>query len=112
MISSMMALEFHAPLAPVIACSQGSDHSAEYWTEEEHRGKPVMRWALTQILPLGGPRPLVQFYDTHEMIRIFLEATGQDQNQNDEVNGFLTDSWLRKIAVRDVLLSRLNDATL
>jgi hypothetical protein len=68
-----------------------------------------MRWALKQILPLGGPGPLVQFYDTHEMIRIFLEATGQDQNP--EVDGFLTESWLQKIAVRDVLLSRLNDAT-
>jgi hypothetical protein len=70
-----------------------------------------MRWALKQILPLGGQRPLVQFYDTQEMIRIFLEATGQDQHASDEVNGFLTDSWLRKIVVRDVLLSRLNDAT-
>lgn len=70
-----------------------------------------MRWALKQILPLGGQKPLVQFYDTHEMNRIFLEATGQDQNANDEINGFLTESWLRKIVVRDVLLSRLNDAT-
>jgi hypothetical protein len=69
-----------------------------------------MRWALKQILRLGGPKPLVEFYDTHEMVRIFLEATGQDQNASDGVNGFLTESWLRKIVVRDVLLARLNDA--
>jgi hypothetical protein len=68
----------------------------------------AMRWALKQILPLGGSKPLVQFYDTHEMLRVFLEATGQDQSASDEVNGLLTESWLRKIAVRDVLLSRLN----
>jgi hypothetical protein len=35
-----MPLEFHALLAPVIAGAQGSDHIAEYWTEEKHRGKP------------------------------------------------------------------------
>lgn len=68
----------------------------------------AMRWALKQILPLGGSKPLVQFYNTHEMLRVFLEATGQDQSASDEVNGLLTESWLRKIAVRDVLLSRLN----
>jgi hypothetical protein len=67
-----------------------------------------MRWALRQILPLGGPKPLVQFYDTHEMLRSFLEATGHDQSASDDLHGLLTESWLRKIAVRDVLLSRLN----
>ena len=34
-------LEFHAPLAPVIARAQGPDYGAEYLTKEEHLGKPV-----------------------------------------------------------------------
>ncbi|WP_353062482.1 DUF3800 domain-containing protein [Tunturibacter psychrotolerans] len=68
-----------------------------------------MRWALKQILRLGGPKPLVQFYDAHEMIRIFLEATGQDHHASSVVNGLLTESWLRKIAIGDVLRARLNE---
>ncbi len=48
-----------------------------------------MRWALKQILPLGGQQPLLRFYDRLEMVRIFLEATGQDRSANDELNDFL-----------------------
>lgn len=70
-----------------------------------------MRWALKRILAQGGARPLIQLYDSHEMLRIYLEATGQDQHADAIVAGLLTDSWLRKIAVRDVLLSRLRSAS-
>lgn len=68
-----------------------------------------MRWALKQILPLAGQQPLLRLYDTPEMLRIYLEATGQDQHPSDKVNDFLTASWLQKIALRDVMFSRVNE---
>lgn len=67
-----------------------------------------MRWALRQILrPLSHfPRHhLIQFYDGHEMVRIFLEATGQDADP--AAQSFLTESWLLKGAIRDLLRRRI-----
>jgi hypothetical protein len=75
------------------------------------RPKDDMRWALRQILPLEGEKPLLRFYDAHEMFRIFLEATGQDTNPSAGIADILTETWLRKIAVRDLLQARIRKLT-
>jgi hypothetical protein len=86
----------------------------EGWTEDRRRSLfAQLVGAIVKIkaIPVGGERPLLQFYDSHDMLRIYLEATGQDRQPNAMVSGLLTESWLRKIAVREVLLSRLKNAT-
>ncbi len=73
MISSIMPLAFHEPLAPVIARSQGSDHSAEYWTEEEHRGKPVTEQELQVGRRAAGMswRSTMNFDSLHNALHAF-----------------------------------------
>jgi hypothetical protein len=73
------------------------------------RPQDNMRWALRQILSYSlaeGP-PLIQFYDSHEMVRVFLEATGQDNAPGR--SEFMTSSFLRKTAVREFLHQRIRN---
>jgi hypothetical protein len=72
------------------------------------RPQDNMRWALRKILALNEyGTPLIQFYDSHEMLRIFIEASGQDRNASDQINDLLTVSWLKKTAIRDRMLQRM-----
>lgn len=69
-----------------------------------------MRWALRRILTPTRERPkqLIQFYDSHEMLRVYLEATGQESNPNFQT--VLTQSWLLKAAVRQLMETRIGKA--
>lgn len=71
------------------------------------RPQDNMRWALGQILAWreeDGP-PLIQFYDSHELLRIFLEATGMDKDPRR--TAFMTTTWLRKFSVKQLLHQRI-----
>lgn len=69
-----------------------------------------MRWALRRILTPTRERPkqLIQFYDSHEMLRVYLEATGQENNP--KFQAVLTKSWLLKTAVRQLMEIRIRRA--
>lgn len=74
-----------------------------------NRPEDDMRWALRRILkttPESG-RNLLQFYDSHEMVRTFIEATGQDESNNPEIQRVLTQSWMLKTAVNQLLQKRI-----
>jgi hypothetical protein len=47
-----------------------------------NRPSDDMRWALRRILnpTPEHPRHLLQFYDSHEMARMYIEATGQEES--------------------------------
>jgi len=69
-----------------------------------------MRWALRQILRPASKynqHHLIQFYDAHEMIRVFLEATGQDSHPTPAIQAMLANVWLRKIVARDLMQERI-----
>ena len=68
-----------------------------------------MRWALRRILKPTRERPrnLLQLYDSHEMLRTYIEATGQDESNNPAIQQLLTQSWLRMTAVNRLLKERI-----
>lgn len=71
-----------------------------------------MRWALKQILGQKikrGGYPLLQFFDGHEMARIFAESTRLDLRTNQAFQTLITQSWLRKIVARDLMKKRIQD---
>lgn len=69
-----------------------------------------MRWALRKILRPTREQekhPLIQFFDAHDIVRVFLEATGQDKANNALIQTVLTQAWAKKIAVRHLLEVRI-----
>jgi hypothetical protein len=73
-----------------------------------NRPRDDMRYALRHILrpPTRYHRHhLIEYYDEIEMVRIFMEATGQDSRL--DVQQLLTESWMRKLSVRQLLYQRI-----
>lgn len=67
-----------------------------------------MRWALREILRptvKDGGHHLIQFFDGHEMVRVFIESTGQESRP--DLQDILTHSWLRQLAARTVMEKRI-----
>jgi hypothetical protein len=74
------------------------------------RPNDSMRWPLRKILrPIREQekRQLIQFFDAHDIVRVFLEATGQDRTDNALIQTLLTQAWAKKIAIRDLLEERI-----
>ena len=74
------------------------------------RPNDAMRWALRKILrPIREQEKLalIQFYDAHDIVRVFLEGTGQDKAKDALIQKVLTQAWVKKIAVRDLLEERI-----
>lgn len=74
------------------------------------RPDDAMRWALRKILrPIREQEkhPFIQFFDAHDIVRVFVEATGQDKASNALIETVLTQAWAKKIAVRNLLEGRI-----
>jgi len=74
------------------------------------RPNDAMRWPLRKILrPIlqQENRHLIQFFDAHDIVRVFLEATGQDRTDNALIQTLLAQAWTKKIGIRNLLEQRI-----
>jgi hypothetical protein len=100
--------EFPKNLCPLQAADLFAYELNKEFENLVNRPQDDMRWALSTILrPIAdrGRSHLIQFFDSYEMIRTFLEATGQDSNP--ELQGLLTVAWTNKLSVRQLLQERI-----
>jgi hypothetical protein len=97
--------EFAKNLYPLQAADLLAYELTKEFENQLSRPDDRMRWALRRILPLGGDQPLLQFYDDLEMIRVFLEATGQEHKAPE----LITHSFMRKIALRTKINARATE---